>query len=307
MPGWSRADIPDLRSRRAVVTGANSGLGLQTALELARHGAAVVLAVRDEARGARARGVIRQTAPAADVTVRRLDLADLASVRSFATELADEHDGLDILVNNAGLMAVPRAVTVDGFERQFGTNHLGHFALTGLLLPLLRERPAARVVTVSSGVAQAGAIRFDDLQGERHYFRWVAYAQSKLANQLFAFELDRRARAAGLDLISVAAHPGYAATNLQATSASGNRLSGLMMSVGNAVFAQSDADGALPQLYAATAPGVQGGDYYGPSNWFGLRGRPAKVSPPIQARDAAAAARLWSVSEELTGVTFDLG
>ena len=192
MPAWTSADIPDLTGRTAIVTGANSGLGLQTALELARHGAAVVLAVRDEARGATARGVIRQTAPGAEVLVRRLDLADLASVRSFAEAMAAERDDVDILVNNAGLMAVPRATTADGFERQLGTNHLGHFALTGLLLPLLLAGTTARVVTVSSGVAQMGAMRFDDLQGERRYQRWRAYAQSKLANQLFAYELDRR-------------------------------------------------------------------------------------------------------------------
>ena len=304
VPGWTSADIPDLTGRTAIVTGANSGLGLQTALELARHGAAVVLAVRDEARGATARGVIRQTAPGAEVLVRRLDLADLASVRSFAEAMAAERDDVDVLVNNAGLMAVPRATTADGFERQLGTNHLGHFALTGLLLPLLLAGTTARVVTVSSGVAQMGAMRFDDLQGERRYQRWRAYAQSKLANQLFAYELDRRARAAALPLTSVAAHPGYAATNLQGTSAKGNPIGQAMMSIGNALFAQSDAAGALPQLYAATAPDVQGGEYYGPSAWFGLRGSPTKVAAPSQARDPAAAALLWTTSEELTGVTY---
>jgi len=304
VPAWTSADIPDLTGRTAIVTGANSGLGLQTALELARHGAGVVLAVRDEARGATARGVIRQTAPAAEVLVRRLDLADLASVRSFADALAAERDEVDLLVNNAGLMAVPRATTADGFERQLGTNHLGHFALTGLLLPLLLAGAGARVVTVSSGVAQMGAMRFDDLQGERRYQRWRAYAQSKLANQLFAYELDRRARAAKVALTSVAAHPGYAATNLQGTSASGNPFGEAMMRVGNTLFAQSDAAGALPQLYAATAPDVQGGEYYGPSSWFGLRGSPTKVAAPPQARDLAAAAVLWTTSEELTGVTY---
>jgi NAD(P)-dependent dehydrogenase (short-subunit alcohol dehydrogenase family) len=304
VPAWTSADIPDLTGRTAIVTGANSGLGLQTALELARHGACVVLAVRDEARGATARGVIRQTAPAAEVLVRQLDLADLASVRSFAGVLAEACDDVDILVNNAGLMAVPRATTADGFERQLGTNHLGHFALTGLLLPLLLAGAGARVVTVSSGVAQMGAMRFDDLQGERRYQRWRAYAQSKLANQLFAYELDRRARAAKVALTSVAAHPGYAATNLQSTSASGNPIGEAMMSIGNALFAQSDAAGALPQLYAATAPDVLGGEYYGPSSWFGLRGSPTRVAAPSQARDLAAAALLWTTSEELTGVTY---
>jgi NAD(P)-dependent dehydrogenase (short-subunit alcohol dehydrogenase family) len=301
MTTWTAAAIPDLDGRRVVVTGANSGLGLQTSLAMARRRAAVVLAVRDASRGATAKGVIRREVPTADVEVRELDLADLSSVRAFA---ARWDGGLDILVNNAGVMAIPRRTTPDGFEAQFGTNHLGHFALTGLLLPALLERPGARVVTVSSGAAQMGFLRFDDLQGERLYLRWGAYAQSKLANLHFAFELDRRAKAYGLDLISVAAHPGYADTNLQANSSAGNPLKAQAFAVLNRVFAQSDADGALPQLYAATMPDVQGGEYYGPSGLFGTRGRPAKVAPPWQARDKAAAARLWDRSEDLTGVRF---
>jgi NAD(P)-dependent dehydrogenase (short-subunit alcohol dehydrogenase family) len=303
---WSAADIPDLKGRIAVVTGASSGLGRQTALELGRHGATVVMAVRDEAKGASVRSELLAEVPAADLQLRRLDLADLASVRSFAEEFADDHPRLDLLVNNAGVMATPRRTTVDGFELQFGTNHLGHFALTALLLPGLRARPGARVVTVSSGAAQMGRVRFGDLNGERRYQRWTAYSQSKLANLLFAFELDRRLRAAGLEIVSVAAHPGYAATHLQTVGAEmdGNTVQRQLLELGNRVFAQSDAQGALPQLYAAVAPGVRGGDYYGPGGLFNMRGAPVKVVPPIQAHDTRAAHRLWEVSEESTGVSF---
>jgi NAD(P)-dependent dehydrogenase (short-subunit alcohol dehydrogenase family) len=303
---WSAADIPDLKGRLAVVTGASSGLGRQTALELGRHGATVVMAVRDEAKGAGVRTELLAEVPGADLQLRRLDLAELDSVRSFAEDFADDHRRLDLLVNNAGVMATPRRTTVDDFELQFGTNHLGHFALTALLLPVLRARPGARVVTVSSGAAQMGRIRFGDLNGERRYQRWAAYSQSKLANLLFAFELDRRVRAAGVELVSVAAHPGYAATHLQTVGAEmdGNTVQRQLLELGNRVFAQSDAQGALPQLYAAVAPGVRGGEYYGPGGLFNMRGAPVRVVPPIQALDSRAAHRLWEVSEELTGVSF---
>src|SRR3954451_12678805 len=207
MAGWTARDVPDQGGRRVVVTGANSGIGFHAARELAAHGADVTLAVRDVARGEAASARMTGT-----VAVERLDLADLASVRAFAARFEGP---LDLLVNNAGVMAPPLRRTADGFELQLGTNHLGHFALTGVLLGALRARPGARVVTVSSNAHKAGRIDFDDLQGERRYRRWRAYGQSKLANLLFMFELDRRARDAGLDLVSVAAHPGYAATNLQ--------------------------------------------------------------------------------------------
>jgi NAD(P)-dependent dehydrogenase (short-subunit alcohol dehydrogenase family) len=214
---------------------------------------------------------------------------------------------VDILVNNAGVMALPRQVTVDGYERQFATNHLGHFALTGGLLPALRRQPGARVVTVSSAVAHVGRIDFDDLQGERRYWRWVAYAQSKLANLLFAFELDRRAVAAGASLVSVAAHPGFAATNLQAASPrrQGHRWRAAAVGFGARLVGQSAANGALPLLYAATAPGVRGGDYYGPSGPTSMRGHPGMVAPPRRALDPELAARLWAASEALTGVAID--
>jgi NAD(P)-dependent dehydrogenase (short-subunit alcohol dehydrogenase family) len=283
VPGWTAQDIPDQAGRRVVVTGANSGIGFEAARELAAHGARVIVACRDLTKGAEA--AARMTG---DVELRRLDLADLASVREFAAGV----DGpLDLLVNNAGVMAPPRRTTADGFELQIGTNHLGHFALTGLLLGNLLAGDEPRVVTVSSGAHRIGRIDFDDLQSERRYFRWGAYGQSKLANLLFAFELQRRA---GLSLLSVAAHPGYAATNLQGRS----------LAVFNLLVAQSAAMGALPTLYAATAD-IPPAAYVGPGGPGELRGPPALVSASGAARDEAAAARLWEVSERLTGVAFD--
>jgi NAD(P)-dependent dehydrogenase (short-subunit alcohol dehydrogenase family) len=296
--------MPDLTGRRAVVTGANSGLGFQIARELAAHGASVVLAVRDVGRGKEA---ARRIGESERVEVRRLDLADLASVRAFADELPTD-GGLDLLVNNAGVMALPRRTTRDGFEMQLGTNHLGHFALTGLLLPRLLEKPGARVVTMSSGAHAYGRIRFDNLQGDRHYQRWLAYGQSKLANLLFAFELARRAALAEADLTSVAAHPGYAATNLQTQGArmENSRAKAMLAELGNRLFAQSDAQGALPALYAATAPDVIGGEYFGPDGRSGARGFPTRAQTSRSARDPELAARLWSVSEELTGVVYKI-
>src|SRR3954468_24144249 len=294
--------MPDLAGRRAVVTGANSGLGFQIARELALHGASVVLAVRDVAKGEEAAG---RMGAAERVEVRRLDLADLSSVREFASGLTG---GLDLLVNNAGVMALPRRTTKDGFEMQLGTNHLGHLALTGLLLPKLLERPGARVVTMSSGAHAYGRIRFENLQGERHYQRWLAYGQSKLANLLFAFELARRAALAEVDVTSVAAHPGYAATNLQTQGArmENSRVKAAAAELGNRLFAQSDAQGALPALYAATMPDVIGGEYFGPDGHSGMRGHPTRALTTKAAHDPELAGRLWKVSEELTGVTYPL-
>ncbi|MGZ4639098.1 MAG: oxidoreductase [Actinomycetes bacterium] len=303
MTWWTARDIPDLTGRRAVVTGANSGLGFHTALELARHGATVLMAARSESKGEDAVRRVRAAVPGADVAFGRLDLADLGSVQEFARR----HDGpLDILVNNAGVMAIPPRHTADGFEMQLGTNHLGHFALTGMLLPALLERAGGRVVTVSSAVHWMGVLNFDDLMGERNYRPWTAYAQSKLANLLFMRELDGRARAAGRDLVSVAAHPGFASTNLVSAGPrmARRRLTGAVMKAGAQVFGQSAAQGALPQLYAATAPEVQGGDYYGPRGLAEQRGKPTKVPMSGSARDDAAAERLWEVSERLTGVRF---
>jgi NAD(P)-dependent dehydrogenase (short-subunit alcohol dehydrogenase family) len=306
MPPWTTDDIPDLSGRTAVVTGANSGLGFESALALARVGAEVVLACRDQAKGADALDRIRQSVPAATVHLEALDLADLASVRTFAAGFRDGHHRLDILLNNAGVMAIPRRETADGFEMQFGTNHLGHFALTGLLLEPLLAQAGARVVTVSSSAALMGRLRFDDLQGSRRYGAWSAYSQSKLANQLFTLELDRRAAQRGAGLVSVASHPGYAATNLQSVGPqmSGSGIMERLSDVGNTIFGQSAAAGALPSLYAATAPGVGGGQYFGPDRLFGMRGHPTSVSFVRATRDPAVARRLWKVSEDLTGVRF---
>jgi len=306
---WTAEQIPDQGGRTVLVTGANSGLGFHTALQLARHGACVLMSARDSARGEQALAKLRAAEPDAEVELLPLDLADLSSVRAAAAGVATRCERLDLLVNNAGVMAIPYRQTLDGFELQLGTNHLGHFALTGLLLPLLQAAPAGRVVTVSSGAHRmVGGINFDDLQGTRGYQKWNAYGQSKLANLLFAAELDRRARASGSSLISVAAHPGYAATNLQhvGPQMDGSRLRTALMALANRTVAQSDAAGALPSLYAATMPDVVGGEYFGPDRFREMRGHPVRVGRSAAAQDAPAAARLWAVSEELTGVAYPL-
>ena len=266
MKGWTASDIPDQTGRTAVVTGANSGLGYATARELARHGAQVVLACRDETRGTEAAQRIRAEAPGADVRVAPLDLADLKSVRAFAAEL--KGDRLDLLINNAGVMALPYRTTADGFEMQFGVNHLGHFALTGLLLPkLLAAGPGARVVTVSSFMHLLGTVDPADLTMRANYRRWTAYARSKSANLLFSHELARRLRTADIPLVAAAAHPGYASTNLQtaAPRMEGRRATERFMEIGNRFFAQTAEQGALPTLYAATAPDVRQDDFVRPA------------------------------------------
>ena len=306
MPGWTADDIPDLSGRVAVVTGANSGLGYATALQLARHGAHVVLACRDRNRGEQARVRLAGQAPAASTELLQLDLADLSSVRDFASAYARRHDRCDLLVNNAGVMAVPRLRTADGFELQLGTNHLGHFALTGLLLPRLLAGRSPRVVTVSSLAHRHGVIHLDDLQAERGYTKWGRYGQAKLANLLFAFELQRRAEAAGAELRSVAAHPGFAATELFAnkTRAEGAWLKRRVGRLVERLVAQSDAAGALPILYAATMSDVAGGEYFGPGGPGEVRGHPRRVGTSAAARDPALAALLWEESERLTGVRY---
>jgi NAD(P)-dependent dehydrogenase (short-subunit alcohol dehydrogenase family) len=303
---WSTEQIPEQHGRTAVVTGANSGLGLVCARELARHGADVVLACRNTSKGTEAVREIEAAAPGARVELARLDLGDLASVESFADGFRSghEHVGLDLLINNAGVMAPPRRETSDGFELQLGTNLLGHFALTARLIGVMEGRADARVVTLSSNAHKMGRINFDDLQSERRYTRWGAYGQSKLADLMFALELDRRLRASGSSVKSVAAHPGYAATNLQ--SAAPPALDRMVMQLTNLVMAQSADMGALPSLYAATQPGLEGGSYVGPDGIGEFRGHPHLVSPNRSARDEQVAARLWAVSEELTGVPFPL-
>ena len=300
MAKWTAQDIPDQTGRRVVVTGANGGLGYHVSLELARHGARVVLAARNAEKGRAALERLRAEVPDADAELRSLDLADLASIRAFAEGLDEP---LDLLVNNAGVMAGPHRRTADGFELQFGTNHLGHFALTGLLLRRLLEGDAPRVVQVSSGAHRMGKMNFDDLQSEGRYWRWGAYGQSKLANLLFMRELGRRAAEAGTPLVSVAAHPGYAATDLQST---GVKIDDLFMWVSNKVIAQSDAMGALPLLFAATQD-LESGAYVGPDGVGEQRGHPKLVGMTGRARSDEDARRLWQVSEELTGVQYDFG
>lgn len=308
---WTAADIPDLTGSRAIVTGANSGLGLVTAAQLAQHGADVVLAARDLAKGQAAiDGVAAGQVGGVDGTaaerlrLAELDLADLASVRAFAE--AESGSPLDLLVNNAGVMAIPRRETADGFEMQLGTNHLGHFALTGLLMPALLEAPGARVVTVSSNAHKFGRMSFDDLMGHKRYSKWTVYGQSKLANLLFMYELQRKADAANKDLLSLAAHPGLAATNLSAVGPQmeQSRLTGVITGA-TGLLGQSAEMGALPQLYAATAPDVHRAAYYGPASFFEQRGYPKLVRTTSAARDPRDAARLWDLSEELTGVHYE--
>ena len=308
--GWTTRDIPDQSGRTALITGGNSGLGYQAVLQLARKGARVLLAARDRARGAAALERLAAEAPASNAELAQLDLADLACIERFSAALLDGGQGLNLLINNAGVMAIPhRETTAQGYERQFGTNHLGHFALTGRLLPALARRPGSRVVTVSSNRHKGvNGIDFDDLQGERRYRPWRAYDQSKLANAMFVLELDRRLRAAGLDILSVGAHPGFAATKLQVTGprSGGTSLVARAMGLATRLFAQPAGDGVLPVLYAATAANVHGGEYFGPDGPGEMRGHhPKQVSFSRAAHDEAAAARLWAVSEELTGVTFE--
>ncbi|MET0135011.1 MAG: oxidoreductase [Kibdelosporangium sp.] len=302
MGDWTADRIPDQAGRTFVVTGANSGLGYVTAKELARHGARVVLAVRNETKGKAALAELLAEQPQAKAEIRLLDLADLDSVRAFADGIASDDVPVDVLVNNAGVMMPPRSLTKQGFETQFAANHLGHFALTGLLFDRLKASPAARVVTVSSGLHKRGFIHFDDLNGERKYSPTAFYAQSKYANVLFALELDRRLRAAGVPMLSVLAHPGYAATNLQASGPTG--IAKLLMKLGNRLMAQDVSMGALPQLYAATATEVQSGQFFGPDGRGESKGHPTVVQPIESAKDPETARRLWDVSEELTGVRY---
>jgi NAD(P)-dependent dehydrogenase (short-subunit alcohol dehydrogenase family) len=289
MTTWTAADVPDQTGRTFVITGANSGIGLQAAKALAAKGARVVLAVRNTGKGEEAARTIDGM-----TEVRRLDLADLASIKAFVH--ATEGD-VDVLINNAGVMNVPFQQTVDGFEMQIGTNHLGHFALTNLLLPQIKDR----VVTVASGSHRYGKIRLDDLNWEQGYKRHLAYGQAKLANLLFMAELQRRLDEAGSSVRSVGAHPGYAATNLQ--SRSGSRVEDALMGVGNRLFAQQADMGAEPTLFAATQD-VPGNSYAGPDGRFELRGHPTLVSRSKAATDDRTARALWDLSERLTGVTF---
>ncbi len=293
---WTAENIPDLTGKVAIVTGANSGIGYEAAQALACHAATVILACRNKAKGAAAIQQIERECPKARAELMPLDLSDLAAIHRFADEFAAHYDRLDMLINNAGIMMTPFGKTADGFELQFGTNHLGHFALTGLLLdPILHTRQA-RVITISSSGHRWGQIDFNNLNAEKGYDRGKAYSQSKLANLLFTYELQRRFQDAGVDAIAVAAHPGWTATNLA--------VHWRMVRALTPFIGQKPPMGALPTLYAATAPDVQGGDYYGPRGWQEIRGYPTKVRSTDRSHDMAVAARLWTISEELTGVRY---
>jgi len=297
---WTRAQVPDQSELVAVVTGANSGIGFVTAQVLAQHGAQVVLACRSQERGDAAAARILESTPKANVEVRILDLANLGSVQAFAEGMQNRESHIDLLINNAGvMMPKKRTETADGFEMQIGVNHLGHFALTAQLLPLLNNAPAARVVSVSSLAHYKGRMHLDDLHCERRgYWRIGSYGQSKLANLLFMFELDRRLKAKGERTIAAAAHPGWTSTDLQRNIPGAG--------VFNAVMAMAPAQGALPSLRAATDPAVRGGEYFGPAGVTGTRGYPIVVGCSSAAKDPRLAANLWALSEEMTGQTMPL-
>jgi NAD(P)-dependent dehydrogenase (short-subunit alcohol dehydrogenase family) len=299
MKSWTFDNIPDQSGRHAIVTGANTGIGYETARMLALRGARVTLACRGREKGEAAVNRILKEFAGAAVSFEQLDLSDLKNIAAFATRYSEQHDRLDLLILNAGVMVPPESKTAQGFELQFGVNHLGHFALTGALLPLVRSTGGSRVVVVSSTAATRGVMNFDDLQFEkRGYQPWPAYGQSKLANQLFALELQRRLRASGSDVLVTAAHPGWTATDLQRTSPAVKFL--------NRFFAMQPPKGALPTLRAAVDPEAGGGDYFGPNGFLQMRGYPKRINMVKRAHNIGDATRLWEVSEELTGVRYEL-
>jgi NAD(P)-dependent dehydrogenase (short-subunit alcohol dehydrogenase family) len=309
---WTEQDVPDQTGRTVVITGASAGLGLECTRVLARAGARVVMATRDARKTEAAADRVRRAVPGAILEQVQLDLADLSSVRDAAAVIADRHDRIDVLLCNAGLMATPERRTVDGFELQLGVNHLGHAALTARLLPLLGHDADPRIVVVSSEAHRIGQLDLDDLQWERRrYRRWGAYGQSKLANLLYVRELARRLEVAGSPITAAAAHPGYAATELQTkgpTMQGGllGTVTGAANRLANTLVAQSAAAGALPQLYVATAPGVEGGSYWGPQRFGGARGEPGRAGRSSAAKDDDRARRLWELTEQLTGVAHGL-
>ena len=303
--GWTVGQIPAQDGKTVVVTGANSGIGFQAALELARRGARVLLGCRNYAKGQAALDGLLREVPGASAELVELDMASLASIRGFAAEFAGRGIALDVLVNNAGVMALPkREVTADGFERQFGTNHLGHFALTGLVMPQLLQAAAPRVVTVASLAHRNGKIDFANLQSERGYKPWGAYGESKLANILFARELERRAKAAHSKLMSVPVHPGVSQTSIVANGPGASDVKTRVLFTFAKFLTSKDAEGAWPTLYAATSTAVRGGDYIGPSGFMEFKGVPTVVQPRANGLDEKVGERLWTVSEELTGVRY---
>lgn len=303
---WTAQDIPDFTGKVVVITGANSGLGFESSKILAGKGATIIMAVRTPAKGESAKDEILKVEPKATLDVMKLDVGNLASVRDFAAAFKAKYDRLDLLLNNAGVMAIPRQETADGFEMQLGVNHLGHFALTGLLLDVIAKTPHARIHNVTSSANYTGTINFDDLMGEKEYGRWAAYGQSKLANVFFTFELQKRLTAVGLDTITNTSHPGVVITNLQANSVeqSGTGFEAFMYRLLTPFMMQDISMGILPQLYGSTATDAKGGVFYGPRT-FNLRGYPAEKKANKEADDAAALKRFWDISEELTGVTYD--
>jgi NAD(P)-dependent dehydrogenase (short-subunit alcohol dehydrogenase family) len=303
MTHWTTDSIPDQEGKVFIITGANSGLGYESARALAKKGAKIILACRNLEKGESARQKIRKETPGADLDLKELDLANLVSVAGFASEVRTKHKKLDVLMNNAGIMATPYGKTLDGFEQQLGINHLGHFALTGRLLGLLLKTPGSRIVNVSSKAARRGIIHFDDLMGENKYIPWERYGQSKLANLLFTFELHRRLQKHNLNLKVIAAHPGVSVTNLHQAMAMPGVLKTIYEKIFS-VFLPDAARGALSQLYAATASEAQSGAYYGPGGWSEMAGYPSEARVPAQALNAKTAVRLWDISEELTGVKF---
>jgi NAD(P)-dependent dehydrogenase (short-subunit alcohol dehydrogenase family) len=304
---WNATDIPDQTGKVAIVTGANSGLGFEIVRGLARKNARVVLACRDAARGGKALEAVRREFPGAQIELIPLDLADLDSIQQFVETFKLRYSRLDILCNNAGVMAIPYRQTKQGFEMQFGTNHLGHFALTGLLLPVILATPGQpRIVTTSSGLHKSGDLNFADLEWKQNYKPGKAYSRSKLSNLLFTYELQDRLKTEGDNVLSLAAHPGYAATNLQTVGAimEGSAFKERAYLLANRWIAQTAEMGALPSLYAATAPGLQGGEYIGPGGFMELHGYPRIVDSNKKSHDRELAKKLWAVSEELTGVSF---
>jgi len=303
---WTSDDMPDLQKKNVIVTGANSGIGFEACRKFAEKNAHVVMACRSLEKGKEAKQKIEKENDSADLEVRKLDLADLSSVREFAEEFKTNNDKLDILCNNAGIMAIPRQETEDGFEKQFGVNHLGHFALTAELIPALIESEEGRIVTQSSGLHEKGSINFDDLMMEKEYDKWDAYANSKLANVLFAYELQRKLEKYDLDIKSVVCHPGYASTNLQykGPEEEGSKLKLLGMKIANGLIAQSAENGSLPMLYASVAEEIEGGEYVGPNGLANMRGYPEIQDSSEESKDEDVAEALWTRSESLTGISY---
>jgi NAD(P)-dependent dehydrogenase (short-subunit alcohol dehydrogenase family) len=295
---WTTQNIPDMQGKIVIITGANSGIGYEATRALAAKNAMILMACRSLDKGEKALEKIRAETPEADLKLMKLDMADMASVRKFAQAFLAEFNKLDVLINNAGVMATPYGKTADGLEMQLGTNHYGHFLLTGLLFELLKKTPDARVVTVSSYAHFMGRINFDDLNYDNGYQKWAAYGQSKLANVLFAYELNRKISQNSNNPLSMVVHPGYAATNLQHTT--------WFFSMLNPIMAQSQEMGALPTLYAATSSEIEGGEYIGPDGFLGQRGYPHKARSSRASYDLEAAKRLWEISEEITGVSYEL-